>query len=75
MEKEYGENVHRYLFEKGLAPELYGVKPALRGCWKAIFMDLLPGTSLHSLLEDTVLDIEKRNMSGEHQEHIAVCSW
>ena len=53
MEK-YGDNVHRYLFGKGLAPELYDVS-VMRGSWKAIIMELLPGTSLH----DTDLDNEK----------------
>ena len=44
--------------EKGLAPELYDILESVRGSWKAIIMELLPGTSLHSL-HDTDLDNEK----------------
>ena len=52
--EKYGDNVHRYLFGKGLAPELYDIV-SVRGSWKAIIMELLPGTSLH----DTDMDNEK----------------
>ena len=55
--EKYGDNVHRYLLERGLAPELYDIV-SVRGSWKAIIMELLPGTSLHSL-HDTDLGIEK----------------
>ena len=54
VEEKYGDNVHRYLFGKGLAPELYDIV-SVRGSWKAIIMELLPGTSLH----DTDMDNEK----------------
>ena len=78
--EKYGENVHRYLFRKGLAPELYDILESVRGNWKAIIMELLPGTSLHSL-HDTDLDNEKirkiidclrnikKTLQGSHYVH------
>ena len=57
VEEKYGDNVHIYLFRKGLAPELYDIV-SVRGSWKAIIMEHLPGTSLHSL-HDTDMDNEK----------------
>ena len=57
VEEKYGDNVHIYLFGKGLAPELYDIV-SVRGSWKAIIMELLPGTSLHSL-HGTDMDNEK----------------